>query len=438
MRLPVHAADRGQAGVGSRPDDTGITLVIVGDTGLSGSLQPVRADAGLRHGTPHSWRQLTGGIAAQINGDLNFANLETVVTDRNNLSAPDKAFNFRSHPAGVRHLVEVGFNLFSTANNHSVDFGEPGIRETLRHLDALEAVGLKAHSGIGLDREAAVRPRGIVSNGASLLFSAIGIGAGRHRATERRPGQLLYAAAEDFSAVVQRLAGTEGDYRILSVHYGEERQVMPGAADVRKLRDEAVRAAGIDLVIGHHAHVAAGVQEVDGRLVFYALGNFLHLGMQDTAGYGICRDYGLLARLHLTRSSDGRFKAGAVEAVALTGMHVRTEQMPASQASARMHVLNHLASRLDDAAAKARGVRFTPQADGTGLYCAPGAADAGGRVGALCRGWREAPATPEPLARQIAAACSGSHVSSARRSRAQASVKAKPKMGSAFSALFGY
>ena len=285
---------------------------------------------GLRHGTPHAWRELTGGIAAEINGDLNFANLETVVTDRNDLSAPDKAFNFRSHPAGVRHLVEVGFNLLSTANNHSIDFGERGMRETLRHLDALEAVGLRAHAGVGIDREAAVRPRDIASKGARLLFSAIGIGAGSYRATEHRPGQLLYAAPEDFTAMVQRLAGTEGDYRMLSVHYGEERQVMPGAADLRKLRDEAVRAAGIDLVIGHHAHVAAGVQEIEGRLIFYGLGNFLHLGMQDMAGFGICRDYGLLARLHLARGGDGRYRARAIEAVALTGMHVRTERMPAS------------------------------------------------------------------------------------------------------------
>jgi hypothetical protein len=436
--LPADAAEPVRPGARSSPDDAGLTLVIVGDTGLSGSLQPVRADAGLRHGTPHPWRELTSGIAAEINGDLNFANLETVVTHRNELSAPDKAFNFRSHPAGVRHLVEVGFNLLSTANNHSIDFGERGMRETLRHLDALEAVGLRAHAGVGIDREAAVRPRDIASKGARLLFSAIGIGAGSYRATEHRPGQLLYAAPEDFTAMVQRLAGTEGDYRMLSVHYGEERQVMPGATDVRKLRDEAVRTAGIDLVIGHHAHVAAGVQEIEGRLIFYGLGNFLHLGMQDMAGFGICRDYGLLARLHLARGGDGRYRARAIEAVALTGMHVRTERMPASQATIRVHVLNHLASRLDDAAAKARGVRFTPQPDGTGLYCAPGAADDGGRIGALCSGWSEPRATPEPLARQIAASCGGTYVSAARRTRAAEPAKAKAKSSSPFAALLGF
>jgi poly-gamma-glutamate synthesis protein (capsule biosynthesis protein) len=417
-------------------DDAGITLVIVGDTGLNGSLQPVRPDAGLRHGTPHTWASVTGGIAAEINGDLNFANLETVVTDRNDLTAPDKAFNFRSHPTGVRHLMEIGFNLISTANNHSIDFGEHGIRETLRHMEALEGAGLKAHAGIGIDREAAVRPRAVAVKGANVLFSAIGIGAGSYRAAEGRPGQLLYAAPEDFAATVARLAQAEGAYRILSVHYGDELQVMPAASDVRKLRDEAVRAGGVDLVVGHHAHVAAGVQEIEGRLVFYGLGNFLHLGMQDMAGFGLCRDYGLLARVHLARGDDGRYRARAIEAVPLTGMHARTQRMPAQQAATRIHVLNHLASRLDDREAKARGVRFTPRPDGTGLYCAPGAADEGGRIRALCSDWREPAAAPDALARQIAASCGTSYVSAARRMRAAESGKAKST--SPFAGIFGF
>lgn len=435
-RLAPDAARETRPAARQEPDDAGITLVIVGDTGLNGSLQPVRPDAGLRHGTPHAWASLTRDIAAQINGDLNFANLETVVTDRNDLSAPDKAFNFRSHPAGVRHLVEAGFNLISTANNHSIDFGERGIRETLRHLDALEGAGLKAHAGIGIDREAAVRPRVVAVKGADLLFSAIGIGAGSYRAAEGRPGQLLYAAPEDFAAVVARLSRAEGAYRILSAHYGDELQVMPAAADVRKLRDEAVRAGGIDLVIGHHAHVAAGVQEIEGRLVFYGLGNFLHLGMQDMAGFGLCRDYGLLARVHLARGEGGRYRARAIEAVALTGMHARTQRMPAQQAATRIHVLNHLASRLDDREAKALGVRFAPLPDGTGLYCTPGAADEGGRIGALCRDWREPAAAPDALARQIASSCGTSYVSAARRMRATES--AKSKSTSPFAGIFGF
>lgn len=55
---------------------------------------------------------------------------------------------------------------------------------------------------------------------------------------------------------------------------------------MRKLRHEAVLGQGIDLVVGHHAHVVQGIEIVDGRVIFYGLGNFLHPGMQNMAGMG--------------------------------------------------------------------------------------------------------------------------------------------------------
>ena len=59
---------------------------------------------------------------------------------------------------------------------------------------------------------------------------------------------------------------------------------------------------GIDLIVGHHAHVVRGVEMTpNGSLIFYGLGNFLHLGTANMTSSGICRDYGLLARVHLRR-----------------------------------------------------------------------------------------------------------------------------------------
>ena len=62
---------------------------------------------------------------------------------------------------------------------------------------------------------------------------------------------------------------------------------------------------GIDLIVGHHAHVVRGV-EFAASLIFYGLGNFLHLGTANMTSSGICRDYGLMARVHLRR---GRWQA---------------------------------------------------------------------------------------------------------------------------------
>lgn len=400
--------DRSSALKGAVPQSVrSLTIVLGGDLGLGGSGEPVHPDGALRHGERHGWSKLTAGLAPLIDGDLNFANLETVVTSRNDLSPVAKAFNFRTHPNGLRHLVGLGFNVISAANNHAVDYGEDGLWETMRHLSAAEDYGLNAWHGIGLERDDALRPAEITVKGARIAFSAIGIG-GRELPRElkaRRAGMLSYHG--DFEEAVARLADVEADLRILSVHHGIERQVRPLSSDVRKLRDVAARAGGIDLVVGHHAHVALAVQEVGGNLVFYGLGNLLHQGMQDMGRFGLCNDYGLLARVHLSADADGRMRPRAVEAIPLTDMHLATRPMTAVEARVRVEALNHLAAGLDDDAAGATGVRFTTGADGRGLYCLAGAAGVPGHIGALCRDWQPAKSPAPHIARRVAAACGG-------------------------------
>ncbi|MGQ0671635.1 MAG: CapA family protein [Hyphomicrobium sp.] len=393
-----------------------LTIVLGGDTGLGGSNQPVRADGALRHGEMRSWPELTKGIAPLIDGDLNFANLETVVTDRNDLRANPKAFNFRSHPDGVRHLVDAGFNVFSTANNHASDYGETGLRETLRHLEGFKANGLRAWPGIGTGREQASRPSDISVKGYRVRLSAIGIG-GHGVAGDDRTGMLAYNNPDDFRETVTRLAGADGDVRILSVHYGSELQVRPDQSDERKLRDEAAKAAGIDIVVGHHAHVPAGVQVIGGKVIFYGLGNMLHPGMQDMGRFNACRDYGLMARVHVARDDSGRAAVRAIEAIPLTDMHRSPSPLQGEAGRTRIDVINHLASGLDDAGAGATGVRFTGRFDGTGLHCLPGAEDLPGRIGFLCRDWQPPPEPPATVARRLASAC-GTPVFVARRSSA--------------------
>ena len=310
--------------------DTVFTVVLGGDLGFGGSGQPVIPTGALRYGQKTPWSELTAGIAPLFNGDINFANLETVVTDRNDLRANVKSFNFKSHPAGLAHLAQLGLNVVSTANNHAIDYGEHGVRETLRHLGSAAAHGLAAWPGIGQGREHASRPADVIVNGIRVRVSAIGIGgdtlpAEESDASRQRAGMLSYNRAEDFNETVARLADAEGDLRILSVHYGEELQVRAGQSDVAKLRDQAAKAAGIDIVVGHHAHVAAGVQLVNGRLVFYGLGNLLHPGMQDMARFDLCRDYGLVARVHYTPDARGGLVLRAVEVLALTDMHDRAK-----------------------------------------------------------------------------------------------------------------
>ena len=115
------------------------------------------------------------------------------------------------------------------------------------------------------------------------------------------PGQASYRDRADFEAAVDKLAALPADYRILSIHYELEGRAIPDERQPADWRSFAAEEKGIDLIVGRHPHVAQGV-ELDGKsLIFYGLGNFLHPGTAEMTRFGMCRDYGLMAKVHLAR-----------------------------------------------------------------------------------------------------------------------------------------
>ncbi|MTD95542.1 hypothetical protein GIW81_14475 [Hyphomicrobium sp. xq] len=391
--------------------DDEVAITLVGDVGLNRSNQPVEAD-GVRRGEFQTWAETTSRIEDQVNGDLNFMNVETVVTDRNDLPPDLKEqrgpFNFRTHPNGIRHLVTRGFNVLSLANNHSMDYGVDGLKETLKHVGKLQEERLAIAAGVGMNSEQASRPQRVTVKGSEVAFAATGIVTNnleRHRAGPDKPGQSAYRFDEDFAEVRRRLVKSTADYRILSIHYGEEGRVRTDGKQIAEWRAIAAEKDGIDLIVGHHAHVVRGVEMAGNSLIFYGLGNFLHQGTADITGKGICRDYGLMARVHLKREPSGKLVLRAVEAIPVTDTHFRPRRLTGEAGAAHIYALNYLSADLGDGA-KAQGVLFTPQEDGTGLYCRPGADKDGGKIGALCKSYRPAPPIPDNLRATIASSCS--------------------------------
>lgn len=359
----------GENPVAKDQDKSSVVIVLGGDLGLGGSRQPVSPKGGYRHGKLLPWKSLTSGIEPILAGDINFANLETVVTDQRKLAPVDKTFTFQMHANGVRHLVNAGFNVFSTANNHSRDYGAVGMRETLRHLKALQGDGLLAYPGLGAGRDQAIAPSLLTVKGSKIAISALGIGGVAPGRANRRIGQPSYHSKADFNDTIAALAGAEANYKILSAHYGRELSLRPSMSAVSKLRDQTVKEQDIDLVVGHHTHVAGGIQRVGRKLILYGLGNLLHLGMQDMGKFSHCRDFGLIVRLHLQSGNDKRLRAAAIEAIPLTRMHAQAEPQSKAASEKRIGVLNGLAAELDDETSGALGVRFKVNDKGHGVYC---------------------------------------------------------------------
>ncbi|MBO6634394.1 CapA family protein [Parvibaculum sp.] len=370
---------------GQAPAEERLTVVLVGDTGFNGPRAQVSAAGGFKRGELVTVDAAMAGIAPWLKGDVVVANLETVVTDRNDIAARDKMFVFRTHPAHVRRLVAHGINVFSAANNHAMDFGGAGAGETLTHLREME--GLRAWPGLGRDDDEAMQPHLLEVKGARIAASSIGNGGVGLPAREAQAGMLH--EARDFERVSARLAAEAADLRILSVHYGPEFEPKAGADDRARFR--AALRHGAAIIAGHHHHVARGVELIDGKLIAYGLGNFLHLGTQDMRRFDICRDFGLLARVGLVKREEG-YEVETVEAVPITSTHIAPEPLTGEAGRLRVEVLNHLGAKLGE-----DGLRFAPQADGSGLWCAAGATDK------RCAGWQAPGASAREA--EIAAAC---------------------------------
>jgi poly-gamma-glutamate synthesis protein (capsule biosynthesis protein) len=398
-----------QASSAQGPSLDRLTIVVAGDTGFNPSDAKVD-EKGLHKGRDvTSFTDALSGIARDVDGDLAFVNLETVVTDRNDLKPEGRGrrvSHFRSHPAALKALIDTGFNLFSLANEHAFDYGAAGIEETLYHLAVANAASAIFYAGIGATLDEAMRPACVDLGGTRVGFSAIGIlppDKPQARAGAKAPGQASYRDKADFEAVVDKLAALPAEYRILSIHYGDEGELAPDDRQLQDWRGLAAEQKGIDLVLGHHPHVAQGV-EIDGKsLIFYGLGNFLHPGAPDMTRSGICRDYGLMAKVHLARAG-GAWRVEAIEAIPLANTQAHPERLAPEESTKRIYALNHLAAALDDGKG-AKGVRFTPQADGSGLYCADGAGALGGKIGTLCQAWQPAQEPEKALADKIADAC---------------------------------
>jgi poly-gamma-glutamate synthesis protein (capsule biosynthesis protein) len=404
-----------------------LTVVLGGDLGLGSSGAPVDHAHAVRHGARVPVAAMARGLAGALEGDVVFANLETVVTERNDLGAVDKAFNFRSHPDGVRQLVRLGFNVFSTANNHAIDYGAAGMADTIRHLEAMKPLGLAGAPGLGIGRAAALAPATLALKQGRVLVAATGIGGPGTGGGAARPAMASFHSDGDLREQGFELRDAEGDIRILSVHFGIERSVRPSTADERRLRD-AVENFDIDIVAGHHAHVAAGVQSVDGRMIFYGLGNLMHPGMQDMDKFGLCRDFGVLARVHFGRAGEARYRIRAVEVRTLAEMHAAPTVRRGADAVTRIAVLNHLAAGLDGGG-NVRGVRFTPEPDGVGLHCTAHAHDHDDPISRRCRAISAVP-VPAPAA-AVAAACGRNEPALVARGETAARISAPTRVSDA-------
>ncbi|HEX6201320.1 MAG TPA: CapA family protein, partial [Thermoanaerobaculia bacterium] len=192
-------------------------------------------------------------------------NLETAVTAHGE-PWPGKGIHYRMHPENAPVLTTPGIDCCVLANNHVLDWGRPGLEET---LEALRRAGLRtAGAGRSLEeaREPAVLP---ARGGGRVLVVAMGsVTSGIPRewaATEGRSGVFLLPAppAEPVDAVPEVIEALDrvrqpGDLVVASIHQGGNWGYPVPAAE-RRLAHALIDRAGVAVVHGHSSHHVKGI-----------------------------------------------------------------------------------------------------------------------------------------------------------------------------------
>ena len=136
--------------------------------------------------------------------DARIVNLETSVTS-NEEPWLYKEINYRMNPKNAASITAASIDCCCLANNHVLDWGYPGLIETLETLDAAGV----SHAGAGLNAAKASAPavRNVADKGRVLVFAFGSVTSGiplEWCATERRPGlNLLMNLSEDTSDVLR-------------------------------------------------------------------------------------------------------------------------------------------------------------------------------------------------------------------------------------------
>ncbi|RUV32802.1 CapA family protein [Mesorhizobium sp. M5C.F.Ca.IN.020.32.2.1] len=286
--------------------------------------------------------------------DVTFGNLETNILDVQSKGCPQAEYGGAyciSHPELGSDLRAMGFNMLSRANNHTLDWGVEGMRDTTRALDRNGII----HAGAGenLAQAGAARfletPRGRV--GMMSFASTFGRMAracdpageapGRpglnplrltksiivppemletlRQVREMLPGDkpavkdpsrvvlggIIYKAGNkahysfepnphDVANILRNIRQGKqfSDFCIATNHGHEPGEWSLEPADYEQSFARNLIDAGADAYIVHGPHVLRGIEIYKGRPIFYSLGNFFCQDLRTPVGADMYEVYG--------------------------------------------------------------------------------------------------------------------------------------------------
>ncbi len=246
-----------------------VSFVAVGDNLIHDT---VYEQAAARSSSGYDFSDAYERIADKISEpDVAILNQETIISTEHNVSS----YPMFNSPVEVGdEMLEIGFDVFNIATNHSIDCGEKGLVSAINFWKSKNAVTTGAY--LNNDDFNNIPMRDV--NGVKIAY--LGLTESTNGLSLPDDSDVILVKASDESLLQQRImkAKETADVVIVNAHWGNEYTHEP--TDAQRELAQKLAAWGADVIIGHHPHVIQPVEYItnsDGRktLVAYSLGNFI-------------------------------------------------------------------------------------------------------------------------------------------------------------------
>lgn len=225
--------------------------------------------------------------------DVVFGNCEGAFTDNPHF-APSAGWRVVAPQSNGGGLAKAGFDIMSVANNHIVDAGHEGLRDT---LDLLHSQGIET-VGAGATLSEATTAAVVERHGKTIGFLGFAsVHPAGYEALPTRPGLASMRAhyfieprgleggvppnvrtlpyPEDVELLRSLIADLRRkvDVVVVSHHWGQYRPAY--LTGYERILGHVSIESGADVVLGHHHHFLRGIEMYQGKPIFYGLGHFV-------------------------------------------------------------------------------------------------------------------------------------------------------------------
>ena len=252
-----------------RPADT-VSFVTAGDNLIHGAIFLEAA----RHSTDggYNFDYAYSNTEDYFKGfDVRFINQETLVNDA---FAPSHYPQFSTPIEMGEKVLEMGFDVVGTSNNHSYDKGVKGIKSSLDYWNSKDVINVGFYTG-----DDNVDIKYLTVNNVKMAFLAYTYGTNGISIYDETSPYIINC--DDFDTIDRQvaIAKENADVVIVSCHWGWED--TNNTNSYQEVVADHLNKIGVDVIIGTHPHVIQTVEwrtneENDNKtLICYSLGNFI-------------------------------------------------------------------------------------------------------------------------------------------------------------------